>query len=172
MRCLLQQVDLLQTLVGQIDAAVAGLMNQLPQYITSIPGIGLITDAAILAEIGDVTRFESADKLVAYAGIDPSVYETGHVRASERHMSKRGSPYLPHALWLAASRAIRHDPDLSAFYQAIAMWVSTMEPQSEPSAVDYSHVCTSSSSSSVPTASDDPVILPHSDSLTCKFDIQ
>jgi transposase len=118
MRCLLQQVDLLQEQVAQVDDALADLMHQIPQHITSIPGIGLVTGAAILAEIGDVTRFDSVDKLVAYAGIDPSVYQTGQFQASEAHMSKRGSPYLRHALWLAASMAIRHDPELQAFYQA------------------------------------------------------
>lgn len=118
MRCLLQQVDLLQEQVAQIDAALAELMSQVPQHITSIPGIGLVTGAAILAEIGDYARFDSVEKLVAYAGIDPSVYQTGQFRASEAHMSKRGSPYLRHALWLAALSAARYDPELQAFYQA------------------------------------------------------
>lgn len=118
MRCLLQQVDLLQEQVAQIDDTLAELMDQIPQHITSIPGIGLVTGAAILAEIGDVNRFESVEKLVAYAGIDPSVYQTGQFQASEAHMSKRGSPYLRHALWLSASIAVRHDPELQAYYQA------------------------------------------------------
>jgi transposase len=118
MRCLLQQVDLLQEQIAQIDDALADLMGQIPQHITSIPGIGPVTGAAILAEIGDVTRFDTVDKLVAYAGIDPSVYQTGQFQASEAHMSKRGSPYLRHALWLAATIAVRHDPELQAFYQA------------------------------------------------------
>ncbi len=118
MRCLLQQVDLLQDQIAQIDTVLADLMGQIPHHITSIPGIGLVTGAAILAEIGDVTRFDSVEKLVAYAGIDPSVYQTGQFQASQAHMSKRGSPYLRHALWLAASIAIQHDPDLQTFYQA------------------------------------------------------
>ena len=118
MQCLLQQIDLLQEQVAQLDAALAELMDQIPQYITSIPGIGPVTGAAILGEIGDVHRFESVDKLVAYSGIDPTVYQTGQFKASEAHMSKRGSPYLRHALWLAATVAVRYDPDLQAFYEA------------------------------------------------------
>jgi len=118
MRCLLEQIDLLQEQVAQLDVALAELMDQIPQYITSIPGIGLAIGAAILGEIGDVHRFESVDKLVAYAGIDPTVYQTGQFKASEAHMSKRGSPYLRHALWLAATVAVRYDPDLQAFYEA------------------------------------------------------
>ena len=118
MRCLLQQIDLLQEQVAQLDDALADLMDQIPQYITSIPGIGPATGAAILGEIGDVHRFNSVDKLVAYAGIDPTVYQTGQFQASEAHMSKRGSPYLRHALWISATVAVRHDPDLQAFYEA------------------------------------------------------
>ena len=118
MHCLLEQIDLLQEQVAQLDEALAELMEQIPQYITSIPGIGPATGAAILGEIGDIHRFESVDKLVAYAGIDPTVYQTGQFEASQAHMSKRGSPYLRHALWISAIVAVRHDPDLQAFYEA------------------------------------------------------
>jgi len=117
MRCLLAQLELLDAQRADIDQAIAGLMQQIPQHITSIPGIGPVTGAAILAEIGDIQRFETADKLVAYAGIDASVYQTGQFEASEAHMSKRGSPYLRHALWCAATAALLHDPTLKTFYQ-------------------------------------------------------
>ena len=118
MNCLLAQIELLEQQRDLVDARLEELMGQIPdQHITSIPGIGLATGAAILAEIGDVQRFESAEKLVAYAGIDATVYQTGEFEASEHHMSKRGSPYLRHALWQAASMAIRYDPDLQAYYQ-------------------------------------------------------
>ena len=118
MRCLLQQIELLEEQRALVDEELETLMEQIPQYITSIPGVGLATGAAILAEIGDVNRFESVEKLVAYAGIDPTVYQTGQFQASQTRMSKRGSPYLRHALWQAASMAIRYDPDLQAYYQA------------------------------------------------------
>jgi transposase len=117
MRCLLAQLDLLDAQRGEIDQTIADVMQQIPQHITSIPGIGPVTGAAILAEIGDIQRFESADKLVAYAGIDATVYQTGQFEASEAHMSKRGSPYLRHALWCAATAAILHDPSLKSYYQ-------------------------------------------------------
>jgi len=98
MGCLLAQIDLLDGQRTQLDQAIAERMQQIPQYITSIPGIGPATGAAILAEIGDIQRFETLDKLVAYAGIDATVYQTGQFQASEAHMSKRGSPYLRQAL--------------------------------------------------------------------------
>jgi transposase len=118
MGCLLQQMDLLREQVVQIDDLLAEMMHQIPQHITSIPGVGLATGAAILAEIGDVQRFDHVEKLVAYAGIDPTVYQTGQFQASQAHMSKRGSPHLRHALWQAASMAVRYNPDLQAYYQA------------------------------------------------------
>ena len=91
-------------------------MAQVPQHLTSIPGVGLTTGAALLAEIGDVQRFETPEKLVAYAGIDATVHQTGQFEARQMHMSKRGSPYLRHALWQAASMAIQHDPELRTYY--------------------------------------------------------
>jgi transposase len=117
MRCLLAQLELLDEQRKQIDQAITELMQQIPQHITSIPGVGPVTGAAILAEIGDIQRFETVDKLVAYAGIDASVYQTGQFEASEAHMSKRGSPYLRHALWMAATAALLHDDSLKAYYQ-------------------------------------------------------
>jgi len=117
MRCLLAQIELLEQQRDQIDAALTTLMSQIPQHITSIPGIGPATGSAIVAEIGDISRFDSPEKLIAYAGIDPSVYRAGQFTASEAHMSKRGSPYLRHALWMVASVAIKQDPELQAYYE-------------------------------------------------------
>ena len=116
MRCLLELIDLLEQQRDQVDEELATLMAQIPQHITSIPGIGPVTGAAILAEIGDVNRFERVEQLVAYAGIDPSVYQSGQFKASQAHMSKRGSPYLRHALWLAAGMAIQYEPALRTYY--------------------------------------------------------
>ena len=102
--CLLAQIEFWQAQIEQVDAALAHLMKQIPQHLTSITGIGPVTGATILAEIGDVTRFATLEKLVGYAGIDATVYQTGQFSATEQHMSKRGSAYLRRALWLAASQ--------------------------------------------------------------------
>ena len=115
--CLLAQLTLLEAQCQQLEAEITTLLNQLPQHITSIPGIGPITGAIILAEIGDVHRFDAPQKLVAFAGVDPTVYQSGQFTASQTHMSKRGSPYLRHALWQAAFIASQHDPQLRDFYQ-------------------------------------------------------
>jgi transposase len=115
-RCLLAQIDLLEEQRQQVDKALAQLMRQVPQQILSIPGVGPTTGAALLAEIGDIQRFDAPEKLVAYAGIDAAVYQTGQFEATQMHMSKRGSPYLRHALWQAASMAIQYDAELHAYY--------------------------------------------------------
>jgi transposase len=118
MGCLLDQLDLLLDQIAHLDDSIAEIMDRIPQHITSIPGIGPVTGAAILAEISDVNHFESSEKIVAYAGIDPSVYETGQFKAAQAHMSKRGSPYLRRALWQAASMAAMYDPELKSYYEA------------------------------------------------------
>lgn len=117
MSCLLQQLTLLETQRQLLDQEIVAIMETLPQHITSIPGIGPVTGAIILAEIGDVHRFPAPEKLVAYAGIDPTIYQSGQFTASQTRMSKRGSPYLRHALWQAAFMATQHDPQLRAYYQ-------------------------------------------------------
>ena len=116
MTCMLAQIDLLEQQQAEVDRVLEQLMAQIPQHITSITGIGPVTGASILAEIGDVRRFDASDKLVAYAGIDATVFQTGQFKGDQAHMSKRGSPYLRNALWQAATSAIRRDPEIQAYY--------------------------------------------------------
>ena len=116
MHCLLAQITLLEEQQKDVEKAVEELMELVPQHITSIPGIGSVTGAAILAEIGDVSRFENPEKLVAYAGIDATVHQSGQFQAQQMHMSKRGSPYLRLALWQAASMSILHNEELKIYY--------------------------------------------------------
>ena len=85
--------------------------------ITTITGIGPTLGAYILSEIGDISRFSSAAKLAAYAGIDPTMRQSGEYNGVRNRMSKRGSPYLRHAIWLAASSAVLHDPALKFYFQ-------------------------------------------------------
>lgn len=116
--CLLAQIAFIEQQVTEVDLTLEGLVAALPdQYLATIPGIGPVTAALILGEIGDIHRFSSIEKLAAYAGIDPAVYESGQFQAHEAHMSKRGSPYLRHALWLAAGVARQYDPELRAYFE-------------------------------------------------------
>jgi len=115
--CLLEQIALLERQLADLDAQIARLVATLPdQYLTTIPGVSVVTAATLLGEIGSVDRFDTLEQLVAYAGIDPSVYQSGAFEAEAAHMSKRGSPYLRRALWVAATAARVHDPELRAYY--------------------------------------------------------
>lgn len=115
--CLVAQIEFLQAQVEQVDAALAELLTQVRQHLTTIPGLGPVTAATVLGEIGDIHRFATLEKLVAYAGIDATVHQSGQFNATQMHMSKRGSPYLRRALWLSAFVASQHDAELRAYYE-------------------------------------------------------
>ncbi len=103
--------------VQEMDRKIAEIMDTLDTPITTITGIGPTLGAYILSEIGDINRFSSAAKLAAYAGIDPTMRQSGEYNGVRNRMSKRGSPYLRHAIWLAASSAVLHDPALKLYFQ-------------------------------------------------------
>lgn len=117
LRALLEQMKFIEQQTRDTEAEIASLMASINSPITTITGIGPVLGAVILAEIGDISRFQSASKLVAYAGIDASVSQSSEFEGSNNRMSKRGSPYLRRALHQAATVASFHDPELMAFYQ-------------------------------------------------------
>ena len=117
MSWLLDQMDLLDQQVKAVDKNLSDLLAAEEQYLTSIPGISTVLAATILGEIGDIRRFPSLKPLIAFAGLDPTVYQSGHFQAMRTTLSKRGSPYLRRAVWLAATAARLHNPDLAAFYR-------------------------------------------------------
>jgi len=85
--------------------------------VESIVGIGEELSPVIVSEIGDALRFKGGKQLVAYAGLDPKVKQSGKVLARNTSITKRGSPYLRRALFIAASVAQRYDPELKAYYE-------------------------------------------------------
>jgi transposase len=85
--------------------------------LESIPGIGPVLGAAIASEIGDIGRFPSAKALVAYAGLDPRVRQSGTSLCRNTRITKRGSPHLRHALYLAATIGQQREPGLKAYYE-------------------------------------------------------
>lgn len=117
-QCLLSHIEFLEKQVSLVDSRLAELMAEIPdaEHLLSIKGIGPVLGAVILAEIGDISRFGRSESLVAYAGLDPSVYRTGEFEGEQQHLSKRGSAYLRRALWLAANIARNYDPDLKEVY--------------------------------------------------------
>jgi transposase len=119
LRQMLEQIGFIEDQVEALDVEITAYMEKSGNYITTVPGIGPVLGAVIISEVGDIARFEDGKKLVAYAGIDASVSQSGSFEGNQMHMSKRGSPFLRRALYTAASVASFHDPELSAYYQRL-----------------------------------------------------
>ena len=116
-KMLIEQISFIQNQVSDVENEIEVLLEKLNSPITTIPGIGSVNAATILGEIGDIKRFSNPSKLVAYAGLDASVSQSGEYESTYNHMSKRGSPYLRRALFQSALRAEFCDPVFSNFYQ-------------------------------------------------------
>ena len=85
--------------------------------LTRIPGIGAITACTIMGEIGDISNFRGADSLVAYAGINPMVYQSGKYEAKRLSMSKKGSSYLRNAIILVSRLIVQYDEKFKTYYE-------------------------------------------------------
>lgn len=116
-KLLIEQIKFIEAQVSDVEAEIRLILDKIDSPIKTIPGIADVTAAVILGEIGDISRFSTAAKLAAYAGIDASVSQSGESQSTNNKMSKRGSPYLRKALFQAAFIAAYHDPVFSAFYQ-------------------------------------------------------
>ncbi len=116
-KMLIEQISFIQNQVSDVENEIEVLLEELNSPITTIPGIGSVNAATILGEIGDIKRFSNPSKLVAYAGLDASVSQSGEYESTYNHMSKRGSPYLRRALFQSALRAEFCDPVFSDYYQ-------------------------------------------------------
>jgi transposase len=96
--------------INEIENEIKTIMDTINSPILSIPGISYRMGAMIIAEIGDFKRFDSPDKILAYAGISPSTYQSGKLESSYSHMEKRGSRYLRYALINATKYVCIWDP--------------------------------------------------------------
>ncbi|MCQ6306567.1 IS110 family transposase [Bacillus cereus] len=117
LKMLLEQIKFIEEQIKHCEQQMGEYLVELNTPITTIPGIGSILGATILSEIGDIHRFDKPAKLVAYAGIDASISQSGQYEASKSSMSKRGSSHLRRALFQAAISGYRSDPVLKAFYE-------------------------------------------------------
>ena len=109
--------DALRRVARMLHATGSGFVPHDKRLLAeSIVGIGAELSPVIVSEIGDAGRFKGGKQLVAYAGLDPKVKQSGKSLARNTAITKRGSPYLRRALFIAASVAQRYDPDLKAYY--------------------------------------------------------
>jgi transposase len=115
-KTLITQLELYDEQIQSVEGNIDRMMKQTDTKIMSIPGIADILGPTILGEIGGIERFSNVKKLVAFAGLDPVVSQSGRFENKSGKISKRGSPLLRHALFLAANTAIQNDENLKRFY--------------------------------------------------------
>jgi len=101
--------------IEDVENKINSIMDQIHSPITTIPGIGVRMGAMILAEVGDFSNFDSADKILAYAGLSPTTYQSGQLTNCYSHMEKRGSRYLRYALFNATKYVCLWDPSFAAY---------------------------------------------------------
>ena len=101
--------------IDEIESEIKVIMNKINSPILSIPGISYRMGAMIIAEIGDFSMFDSPDKILAYAGLSPSTYQSGQLVSSYSHMEKRGSRYLRYAIFNSAKYVCLWDPTFAAY---------------------------------------------------------
>jgi transposase len=114
----LRHLTTLQQLLTRLDTAIAQQMAHYPNTLTTIPGIGPVFAAGIIAEIGDLARFAYNEARVAsFAGLKWSRHQSADFTAEETHLKRTGSAYLRYYLCEAAQSVTMHDPEYAAFYQ-------------------------------------------------------
>ena len=111
----IQLIQVLDAEIEEIEKEINLIMDEVRSPITTIPGIGTRMGAMILAEVGDFSSFDSADKILAYAGMSPSTYQSGQLTSSYAHMEKRGSRYLRYAIFNATKYVCMWDPTFAAY---------------------------------------------------------
>ena len=114
----IEQIELLDSQLFSTELEMANIVTCLHSVIMTIPGIGAVNGGMILGEIGDIHRFSEPKKLLAFAGLDPSVRQSGNFQASKTRMSKRGSKVLRYALINAAHNVVKNNATFKAYYDA------------------------------------------------------
>lgn len=115
-KCLINQLALLKEQISSIDKNIKEIMDNFNSNILTIPGISYTLGAIILSEIGDIHRFSNPTKLLAYAGLDPSVRQSGKFNAKTTRISKRGSKHLRYAIQRASSLIIWNNDVFYEYY--------------------------------------------------------
>ena len=115
LRHTIQLIRELDAEIEEIENEINSIMDEVHSPITTIPGIGTRMSAMILAEVGDFRNFDSADKILAYAGLSPSTYQSGQLTNGYAHMEKRGSRYLRFAIFNATKYVCIWDPTFAAY---------------------------------------------------------
>ena len=115
-KILAKQIEFIEGQLDEVDAKIKETLDELEPLILTIPGISYGIGAPIVAEIGDIRRFKNAPAVVKFAGISPSKNQSGTFEGEANHITKQGSPYLRHALYLAAMAQLTTRGPLYDYY--------------------------------------------------------
>lgn len=116
LKLLLETLEFTEKQLKVVDTRVENLLPDTCVLLT-LPGVSKVLAAAIISEIGDIKRFRTSAQLVSFAGINPTVRQSGNFLGNKNHMSKKGSPYLRLALWQASITSARFNPILKEYYE-------------------------------------------------------
>jgi transposase len=108
----------LQTQLKTLDKTIAQELAAIPQTLASVPGLGPVWTAGLIAELGDITRFDDEAAIAQYAGLTWETRESGQFQAEDTELTKRGNSYLRYYLVEAANSVRQHCPDYGRYYSA------------------------------------------------------
>lgn len=129
----IERIFLYNSQIAQIESRIKSIMIEIDTPLITVPGISYITAAMIHAEVGDFSNFSSANKILAFAGMEPSIYQSGQYLSSHARMVKRGSKYLRFALYTAAKNVANFDPTFKEY-------LKKKRAEGKPYKVAISHV--------------------------------
>jgi len=118
-KSLVAQLEFIERQIDEADLMIRELLDGIEPLVLTIPGISYAIGAQIVAEIGDINRFDNSDALVSFAGLNPSKNESGEFSSTENRITKQGSPYLRRALYLAAQAQLVQGNAFRAFYDRL-----------------------------------------------------
>ena len=110
------QIELLEQQLSSVEKLIINIIKPMDSPLLKIPGFGYIQTAYLLATIENIARFDSPRKLLAYAGLDPKIRQSGLFKASSTRMSKRGSKLLRYALIWSANNVRKNSKTMKAYY--------------------------------------------------------
>lgn len=113
------QLNAITETLAAIQKEMLTLSSQLPEYpaVMGLFGVGETLGPQLMAEIGDIRRFERKQSLIAFAGVDAPPYQSGTFESKKRSISKRGSPRLRKALFQVMSTVLQHAPPSEPVFQ-------------------------------------------------------
>ena len=113
----IEEIQFFSSQIERVEKEIHLIFKEHPSPILTIPGIGEVIGAMIVSEIGNINRFSNPNKLLAFAGLEPSIYQSGKFTPASGSMVKRGSPYLRWAIMWASRLVPRYSRTFGAYFE-------------------------------------------------------